>query len=278
MGTRRTAWHLFFAILLRKRGSPAFHVHDEVPLSEEAPRMDYLLLQREDGPAMGETLRGLWPRLPRAAIAELKSLGRPYRAGELDRLFGYTHLYYADVHANLPEREELAAVLFVPARSPTLVNDVAQMGLVWVDLGGGYWRLPGSLFPTYAVELAVVADSEDDDVLRLFGHGYATTLEGKRFWAEQVGTREAGMATSELEEFDEVIQRFLRSLTPEQRIAGLDPEQRLAGLAPEQRLAGLDPEQLVLALPDRLLRGLSDEYLATLTPATREVIRKRIGR
>jgi hypothetical protein len=62
------------------------------------------------------------------------------------------------------------------------------------------------------------------------------------------------MALHGLEGYDEVVQRFLELIPPEQRLAGLAPEQRLAGLAPEQRLAGLAPEQAVLALPDEVLR------------------------
>jgi hypothetical protein len=73
-------------------------------------------------------------------------------------------------------------------------------------------------------------------------------------------------------------EQVLRSYAPEQRLAGLAPEQRLAGLAPEQRLAGLTEAQAALALPDAMLRALSDEYLATLPEAARAAIRKRVGR
>src|SRR5262249_30264833 len=72
-------------------------------------------------------------------------------------------------------------------------------------------------------------------------------------------------------------ERVLRAYAPEQRLAGLAPEQRLAGLAPEQRLAGLTEAQAVLALPDAALRGLSNEYLATLPRATRAAIQKRLA-
>lgn len=98
VGTHRTAWHFFFAILLRKRGPRWLEVRDEVPLSDEPHRLDYLLLRRmpevsPDDP--GRTLRGLWPLLPLATIAELKTIGRPYRARNLDRLLGYLHLYFS---------------------------------------------------------------------------------------------------------------------------------------------------------------------------------------
>jgi hypothetical protein len=98
-----------------------------------------------------------------------------------------------------------------------------------------------------------------------------------------------------VESFDEALKRLiarlppeqvLRAYAPEQRLAGLAPEQvlrayapeqRLAGLAPEQRLVGLTEAQAVLALPDAMLRGLSDEYLATLPRETRAAIQKRLA-
>ena len=71
------------------------------------------------------------------------------------------------------------------------------------------------------------------------------------------------------EGFEEAMKRIM---------ARMSPEQRLAGLAPEQRLAGLTEAQAVLALPDAILRGLSDEYLATLPKEVRAAIDKRLGR
>ncbi len=73
-------------------------------------------------------------------------------------------------------------------------------------------------------------------------------------------------------------EQVLRAFAPEQRLAGLAPEQVLRAFAPEQRLAGLTEAQAALALPDSMLRALSDEYLATLPEETRAAIRKRIGR
>jgi hypothetical protein len=116
-------------------------------------------------------------------------------------------------------------------------------------------------------EIDVVAESEDDNLLRLFGHTAEHTQEARRFWAEQVGTKEAMMAAQELESYDEVVQKFLELIPPEQRLAGLDRE---------QRLAGLDREQILLGLPDDDLRRLPQEYLATFSEAVREAVRRRI--
>lgn len=281
MGTKRTAWHLFFSILLRKRGPRWLEVLDEFPLSEERPRVDYLLLRKaptEASEDAGKTLPGLWSHLSQATIVEFESIGRPYRSSNLDRLWGYVHLYYADERVRFPHRDDLRAVLVVPARSRALDADVDALGLKWKELGGGYWEIGGGAFPLFVVELGVIAEQEDDDLLRLFTHRAAHTVEARRFWAEQVGTTEAGMAARELEGYDEVMKKFLESLSPEQRLAGLAPEQLVDVIGPEQLFGALAPEQLLLALPTPLLRALSDEYVATLPEATRDEIRKRIGR
>ena len=299
MASVRTAWHVLFGMHLRRRGPRSFEVRDEVPLAEEPPRVDYLLLRKTtalpaDDP--GQTLRRLWPLLALITIVEFKSIGRPYRKGNLDRLWSYVHTYMADEHTRPSRHADLCAALIVPRRTPSLDGDVAAMGLRWKDLGEGYWELTGGLFALYVAELDVVAEVEDDDLLRLFGHAEERTLEARRFWAMQVGSEEAMMSLHDLEGYDEVMRKLLDRLPPEQRLAGLAPEQRLAGLAPEQRLAGLAPEQrlaglapeqrlaglapdeVLLALPDEVLRGLSNEYLEALPRATREAIRRRIGR
>ena len=306
MGTTRTAWHVLFAILLRQRGPRRVEVRSEVPLSAEPLRADYLLLLAEalanDVPA--RTLKRLWEHITKDAIVELKSVSRPYRSRNLDRLLAYLHLYFADQAARLKQRSDLVGVLVVPVRSPSLDADVAALGLSWKDLGGGYAELTGGPFALYVIEIDVVAESENDDLLALFGHAPARTPEARRWLSEQVGAKEIDMEIHESEGYDEVIQKLIATLPaeqvlaafkpeqrmaglpaeqvlaafkPEQRVAGLPPEQRMAGLPPEQRLAGLTPEQAVLALPDEVLRGLSDDYLASLPEGIRAAVRARIG-
>jgi hypothetical protein len=209
------------------------------------------------------------------AVVELKSVGRPYRAGNLDRLWAYTHTVCAGDPALLEQRRELCAVLVVPCRTPALDLDVQRMGLAWAPKSPGYWQVTGGMFALHVVEIDVVAEQEDDDVLRLFGHGRPRTVEARRFLTKQAGSKEAEMAVQELEGYDEVMQKLLETLSPEQRVAGLAPEQRVAGLAPEQRVAGLTPEQILLTLPDAVLRSLSEEYIATLSQPAQDAIRAR---
>lgn len=272
MGARRTAWHYLFAIHLRRFADPHFEVRDEVPLSTEPPRMDYLLLRRAGeaaGAGTGTTLRGLWPRLSLATVMELKTIGRPYRTDDLDRLWSYLHLFRTDQDNRPPSRGDLRGALVVPLRTPSLLADVDEMGLRWEDLGGGYWQLHGGLFTLYVVEFEVVCEQEDDDFLRGFTRRGQRTQEGIRFWAELVSSKEVKMSLHEMDDFKDVMRRFLDECPPEERVAGLTPEQRVAGLTPEERL---------LTMPDAALQYLPDEYLATLSEATREAIRQRIGR
>jgi hypothetical protein len=69
-------------------------VRSEVALAKEPPRLDYLLLRKltpEGEPVdnRAQTLRHLWPRLPRVSVVGYQSPGHPYRSGQLDRLWGY---------------------------------------------------------------------------------------------------------------------------------------------------------------------------------------------
>jgi hypothetical protein len=134
------------------------------------------------------------------------------------------------------------------------------------------------------IELDEVSAAERDELLGVFGHGKVKSPATVAWWQEQTGEKMAEL--SQMEGYDEVVQRFIDSLTPEQRLAGLAPEQRLAGLAPEQVLSRFAPEQrladlgdrAILAMPDYLLKMLPDEAFTNLPSDVRDAIRKRIGR
>jgi hypothetical protein len=57
---------------------------------------------------------------------------------------------------------------------------------------------------------------------------------------ELVGSKEAAMSMQDMEGYQELLDKMLDALPPEQVLSHYGPEQRLAGLPPEQRLAGLD--------------------------------------
>jgi hypothetical protein len=68
------------------------------------------------------------------------------------------------------------------------------------------------------------------------------------------------MKMSEMEGYDEMVQKMLDGV-PLKRV-----------------LAAYKPEEVLLALPDEVLRSFPDSYLATLSEPTRAAIRARIGR
>ena len=249
--------------------------------------MDYLFMRRIKDPSpddTGKTLKRLWPLIPQEAVAEFKSIGRPYRDRSLDRLFGYLHMYFAD-NSKLRRHEDLIGILIVPCRTRTLDDDIREMGLEYRDMNEGYWELTGGLFRMYVVEIDVVGDTEPDGVLKSFGHCDKLTEEAQQFWANQLGTKEANVDASKLEGHKEIVARFLASMPVEERLQGLSEEELLAHfsrkklaekLTPAERLAGLTREQLLLALPDDDLRRLPDSYLDTFPDYVRQAIRKRL--
>ncbi len=293
MGAVRVVWHVGFERNLRRRGSQAFEVRAEVLLSSEPLRMDYMLLRKTSDMLdnSAQTLRGLWPMLPRVSVVEFKSPGRPYRTGNLDRLWGYVHTYFSDQRAlprrradgtdlakvpDVHQRSDLCAVLVVSARTPSLMADVEEQGLVWSDQSNGYWKVTGGSFALFVVEIDIVGPAEGDNLLHSMGHGEPVTPEACLFWLELVGSKEAGMSMQDMEGYEELMAKFLASLSPEQRLAGLAPEQRFAGLAPEQRLAGLDRDHQVLAFPVEVLRVLPDDFIRSLALDVQAEIGRRL--
>ncbi len=108
------------------------------------------------------------------------------------------------------------------------------------------------------LDLGAVAESEGDDLLRVFAGRPPRTLATRRWFRQNRRARSATMdahPTPDLEGYDELLAEMLNDFTPEERLVGLTPAQRLAGLAPQERLAGLAPEEALLALPDAVLPG-----------------------
>ncbi len=214
--------------------------------------------------------------------------------------------------------DDLTLLLAVPQLTDTLLKELEAMRCTLEVSSSGYHRVSGCVMRLVVIDITTVAEQENDDRLRWFGRNGVRTAEGRRWVLQHTTGGAATMnALKELEGYEDLVRKLLEStppevlldfltpeqklaslppeqvahvlgsLTPEQRLAGLPPEQvahtltpeqRLAGLPPEQRLVGLTSEEALLALPDAILRGLSDDYIASLVPELQARLRERLGR
>ena len=216
----------------------------------------------------GATLRGMWRFIVVVGLLEYKSVVWPFQHGDLSRLIAYGLLWRAthqrrESGADGSRTERLAAheitlLLAVPSINDPLRDELDDLGLKLPASTTGYYQVPGALLPLVVVDLHVVAELEDDDLLRGFAGRPQRTLEGRRWMGQHwsvTGDTMGTSATPDLYGYDEFTEQHLQSFTP---------EQRLKGLAPEQRLQDLTEAEQVLALPVHLLRILPDDYIATL--------------
>lgn len=274
-----TLWHEAFQELVTERAPPCFDVVTEFVLSRRPRRADLLLLRRkhvERRDGEGRILRALWPRLADATIVEFKSPTRGFRPSELIRLMSYGAQYHAACFSELGSPAALSLVLVVPAMSEQLRAELALMGWRLAPLGDGYASIDGAWYTTLVVSTDEVADAEHDDFLRIFSQRPVETLTTLHWLEYWISERQTMQDPKHREGHDEILQKLLSSLTPEQRLRGLGPEERLRGLEPEERLRGLAPEEQILALSDTVLRGLSEDYVRSLPRRVQSEIRKRL--
>lgn len=274
----RDLWHLAFANLIQHRAPPGFEIQTEVQLTIEPQRADMLLLRRSDSAREDEkaqVLRTLWPLLGLVTVLEYKSpVKSSFRPGDLIRLWSYGAVYDAANLKKLPRVTDLTLALVVPSVTPTLAEEIARMGWRLTPLGGGYGRIDGAVYALYVVLTDEVSQAEHDEFLELFSHHAMKVNEAARWlgeWVKEKGMKEQNITS--LEGYQEMV---LKTLSLEQRLEGYKPKDVLSMYEPEERLLGLDRNQQALALPIEVLRGLTEEYLLSLSPETQKEVRRRI--
>ena len=289
---RVNLWHLGFGDLLAERGSPGIRVVPEWSLPVRVRRTDFLLIRREDGQQRdheARSLRALWPRLSDITIMELKSPGRAFRPSELIRLVACGALYHEHNRRELAGPHAITLAVVLPGLTPSLRDEIAHMRWTLEPLERGYAHILGAMYTTYVAFTNEITEAEDDDYLRVFSDHQIRTAETISWLEHWMMEKEAMLdpKLSKPEGYDEMMQKLvdrltpeqrLRGLSPEERLRGLPPEERLRGLPPEERLRGLDDEQALLAMPVSVLRHLPEDYLRSLSPAVQQVVRERIAR
>ncbi len=140
-------WHPVFYQLLLERGAPGWRVRTEHELGKQARRVDVVLerIGVEPPDCEAQVLRGLWPRLSKTAVVELKSRKEPFLRHHLLRLFDYGVQYHEQNLDTLTGPGDLTLVLVVPRLTPSLAWAIEHMdGWRLESLGNGYARIPRS--------------------------------------------------------------------------------------------------------------------------------------
>ncbi len=178
---------------------------------------------------------------------------------------------------------EVTLLLAVPSINTSLRDELDELDLALPASETGYHPIERAPLPLVVIDLGAVAEREDDDLRRWFAGRPLRTLEGDQWVGQHQSMRNkdsSTMATPDLYGYDEWVRRYVAGLTPAQRLDGLAPEQIAAALKPEQlaeTLAARPESEQVLALPDALLRALSDDYVATLPDDVQAKVRARRG-
>jgi hypothetical protein len=274
-----TAWHPPFYDLLTEGAPPTTEVRTEVVLSQQPRRADLLLLRRKDVPPRDDearVLRGLWPLLGPVTLAELKGPSSGFRPGDLLRLLGYGTQYHELNVQALPGPSGLTLALFTPALTPSLRAAIDHMESWRLEpLGSGYARIVGACYTILIAFVDEVCEAERDDYLRLFSRHQQQSREAMR-WLNKHFLRMTSMDNvHDLEGYDELVERLLRVLPPEDVLRHYRPEERLAGLKPEERLAGLKPDEYIHHFAT-MTPEEQGEVVRAMSPAERAALRKQL--
>ena len=293
-----TAWHPVLVVLL-EHVLPAgwYQCISELQLAREPLRVDVVIVRRsrEGAPPAPHLLTSVVGDLAEHTLVHFKG-----PTDELDRDDARMLLAYALQYLVVAEIEDPAIVglrVVAPRMTPRFVEALRSLGCALTPTGAGTHEGRLGVFSLRLIETIPVNAREGEHLLYTVTPGMVADPGGipalsveefEVFWAlrehvEQLrhplpGQRKRHMKDENkvAESIEQALARLLARLPPEQRLAGLAPEQVLGAYAPEQRLAGLTEAQAVLALPDAALRGLSEEYLATLPKETRSAIQKRL--
>jgi hypothetical protein len=249
-------------------------------------------------------MRRLWPLLSTFTLLEFKSISRPPRSGDWVRLLGYAAQYHAPQIDDVGGAENLSLVMVSARMTRALRRDAERMRWTFEDLGGGYHAVHGGPYPSFLVLLDDVSESERDPLLGAFGNRTLKAEErNAAIWMFAHRTLAEERDMSDLEGWEDFMEKLrevappeflvqllkpeervaglkpeerVAGLKPEERVAGLKPEERVAGLKPEERRAGLTPDETVLVLADEILRTLPEDFIDTLPAEVRNEIRRRL--
>jgi hypothetical protein len=295
-GKTRTWWHPLLVTLLEQELSQAFEIRDEMSVGTLPLRADVILVRRGEAEIPDSARRSfpvLTERLNRWTLIEFKSPVDSLEHGDLDRLFGIGHLFFAQQSPSIGA-SDVSFVILAPVLTKPFEADVRRLGLSLVEDEPGVWQIVGGLFTTWLLEIdrltrldepglsvfsrvllqdrrlimEMVRDPETQPILLyVFQQIRQFQQLGEAFMVQHTRTAEMDQEYAALKEafVQSLTPEDLAMLLPEERLAGLSPEERMAALSPEERLAGLSPEERLAGLsPEDRLAGLSPDERSRL--------------
>jgi hypothetical protein len=267
-----TAWHPPFYDLVTECAPPTTEVRTEVSLSQQPRRADMLLLRRKGAPPRdheARVLRGLWPLLGPVTLAELKGPTAGFRRTDLLRLVGYGVQYHELNMKNLAGSSALTLALITPASTRSLHAAIEHMdGWRLEPLGNGYARVVGAWYTTIIAFIDEVCEAERDDYLRLFSRHKQQNRQAAYWMSKYVDRSNIDMeALKDLEGYDEIVERILSVLTPEEVMRHYKPEEVMRHYKPEEVMRHYKPEERIAGLKP-------EERIIGLTAQEREALRK----
>jgi hypothetical protein len=277
----RRQWHRLFGLLLTDHlvGSP-FTVELEKDLSQKQQLLDVAIVRRGSG-AMTRPLPDGLTDLVSHNLITFKSHQESLNDWSLKELTGH----YVNYRKQVSDRGALVAedqfrLYAVCARYPrdlfaAVAPEPVQPGVYTCRRGSD------------AIRIVVAADLPKEERNALL-HLFSAAPDRVEYGAEHYRMQSADTSTIVKELFGEyrieglsmpytmkdfhrdVARKYLRELTPEERLAGLAVEDRLAGLAVEDRLAGLAVEERLAGLPAKEIAAYLKQIRNKSVPAQRK--------
>jgi hypothetical protein len=188
--------------------------------------------------------------------------------------------------ANIEEPAEVALRVVAPTLTKPFAEQVARLeGTLTRTARPGVHEGRLGPFALRVVETSVACDAPHEEVLRVLSPRFLTERSVRpvddreralynRLYrcVEQLATTPEGAMAKDV---DLVLKNWEKDLA--EIIPRMNPAVVLEHLTPEQRFAGLAPEEALRAVPTEVLRGLSEDYVRTLSPELQAFVRARRG-
>ena len=293
--SNKTQWHELLGTLLKGVLSPVnIHVDTEAKVMRESPRVDILLLRRDEPEWTAEQLAllpdGIRDTKARNLLLEFKYT-ESLNDDALIQTLGYDFLYRQ--HHKLGNEEVQSFLLSAKKPQNSTLKKLGYKSTEHPGVYRSHFRILKKVVllslnelsnePHNAYVKCFASHRQEKEiafnVLEEYAYNSLTTnlrsfidgLKGLWFTLPKGEDMNLELTPEQITAWGEKWGKsYLTHLKPEQRLAGLKPEERLAGLKPEdffsnfkpeQRLAGLKPEERLAGLNPEQLDLLLDSYL-----------------